>query len=159
MQENEHIEELDTTFKDNTGRNLTVRINVMLANEFMADEGIKYGGFTLNHLTQAQLLTLAYKGTRWNTVEKAKPSTFEEFVKRLCDDLGNPTEAYSNALFAASQAVVNFTLRSTLPPSKLAEGMRLTREAQEGFLKTALGQSATSTPSAPEPDTTQHHAV
>ncbi len=132
--------ELDSSFKDAGGNNWKVKLSVPLVDEFCAEEKIPFGSFNPQGLTQHQLLTLAHRGTRWMTLAQKNPMTRREFLERLCDEEGNPTEAYSAAIYAALQAVGNFTLRATIPPEKMQNAVNLVRTEQERRIKTALGQ-------------------
>ena len=136
-------EELDTAFTDGGGNRWTVRLPLPLVDEFCAEEGIKLGGFVPESLTNSQMLTLAYRGSRWMTQAKKFPMTRSEFMARLCDDDGNPTPAYTEALVAAMNAVVNFILRSTVPHDKMSAAMNIVRTVRDVEMSANHGAGAT----------------
>ena len=144
IEEPEEATELDSSFKDAGGNNWKVKLSVPLVDEFCAEERISFGSFTPSTLTQAQLLTLAHRGTRWMTLAKEHPMTRKEFLERLCDEEGNPTEAYSAAMYAAVQAVGNFILRATVPQEQMRNAVNIARTEQESMIQAALGAAAKS---------------
>lgn len=135
----EEPEELDCSFKDAGGNNWKVKLSVPLVDQFCAEENIPFGSFTPSKLTQNHLLTLAHRGTRWMTLAQKHPMSRDEFLERLCDDDGMPTESYSAAVYASLQAVGNFILRSTVPAEKMKDAVNITKMEQEKRLKAILG--------------------
>lgn len=134
---------LDTTYTDAGGNKWTVKLPLPLVDEFCDEQGIKLGGFSPESLTNSQMLTLAYRGTRWMTQAKNYPMNRAEFLSRLCDDDGNPTPAYTGALTAAMNAVVNFILRSTVPPEKMSAAMNIVRTVRDEELSKDRGAAET----------------
>ncbi|MCK9492680.1 MAG: hypothetical protein M0Q24_11410 [Sulfurimonas sp.] len=97
--------ELNTKFTDQRGRERDVRITVAIAHAFCREHRAKLEHFVPCLMDSAQLLDLAYAGTRRGSWVTAHGETKDEFFEAL----EGPALARSQE--AAANAVVNFTLR------------------------------------------------
>jgi len=129
--------ELDSSFNDAGGNRWKVKLPLVLVDEFCDEHNITLGNFAPDKLKHSHLLTLAYRGSRWMTLAKEHPMTRAEFLNRLCDDDGNPTPAYTGAIVAAMNAVVNFTLRATVPPEKMRDAVNIVQTVRDAEMSKA----------------------
>jgi hypothetical protein len=121
QKEHDHTEpeELDCTFADETGRKWFPRLTLPIVDRYCREQGLKFEDFSILTLNAAQLVDLAFYGTRYATAAKADPETREQFLERL------DGPSYQEAIFSAQKAVVNFTLRSQLPKQQRQRASRL----------------------------------
>lgn len=98
--------ELNTKFTDQRGRERDVRITVLIAHAFCREHHAKLEHFVPCLMDSAQLLDLAYAGTRRGSWVQAHGETKDEFFEAL------EGPALSAAQEAAANAVVNFTRRT-----------------------------------------------
>ncbi len=106
---------LGVTFKDERGRDWTIKLTVPVLYSFCKAEKISLdqlapvkmsdGQWRLN-LSVSQLLLLAYEGTRYQSRVIAKAESLEEFLEAL------DGPAFMNAQMAAVGALVSFFLKT-----------------------------------------------
>lgn len=108
--------EYPCSFCDESGREWVVRLSVRDVHQFCAEQKLHVGEFSPGLLNQAQVVELAYIGTRWHVVNKAVPQTMLEFL----GSIDGPS--YHAAMDAAVGAMLNFILRTT--PTNKRETVR-----------------------------------
>jgi hypothetical protein len=152
-QPNEQEEtELPATFADESGRIWRVRLSIPLVLEFCGEHNVPMRQFEPSRLNMKQMFELAYRGTRWETKAKASPVTLTEWTEEIGES------AFYPAIHATANEVINFTLRSSLPKSKIAEGVRTVLTVAEREIRKELeaaGVEMTSSKSAPSPESSQ----
>ncbi len=112
--------EFPTNFRDERGRDWTVRLSVPLIHAFCRSHKLSLSDiFQLGTMSADILLDLAYEGTRYQSRAVKEKQSKEEF---LCD-LDGPS--FLGATGAAANAVLNFTLRLTPETERAAEKARI----------------------------------
>jgi hypothetical protein len=135
MSDEKQADELPTRFKDERHRDWEVKLSVPVVYRFCAAHHVRLGELHPSLLSQSQLIDLAYAGTRWQARAEAKPEQPVEFQEAL------EGASYTEAMLAASRAVVNFILRTE----------KRTPSENAGANAENLGTGGTSGDSAPSP--------
>lgn len=140
---------LPTHWRDSRGRHFTCRFDLPLAVRFVREKHLSFEPsrtmrcFHPDELNGAELLDLAFLGTRWNAVAQGDKSedpdradgeeTFDEFVSAHQEGF-----ARAHATFAARAAILNFSHLRPLPTARRRdEGATL--RASENALRALLG--------------------
>lgn len=134
-------EELDTTFTDNRGRPWTVRLTVSTVHRFCGEKKLALQHLKPDKLDAAQLLDLAYLGTRHHSraVVMDELAAREEFFDSL------EGEPFVKAQEAAVAALVNFILRS-MPEGQRQVVAQRVQEAKAAAETAGTGPIATVSP-------------
>jgi len=143
---------LNSKFKDSTGHDRDVRLNVPIMLRFCRDNKLKLEMVAPCSMDSSQLIDLAYAGTRGTAREQAFNETPEEFYECL------DGYALTEALEAAAGALVNFIHHIGSPQRKalleMEHALRQAGHGEEEILRqalekvAALGQPETSSSSA-----------
>lgn len=131
----EEVDELSTFFRDERGREWTIKLSVPVVYRFCREHRIRIGEFLPDALDVGQLLDLAFAGTRYQA--RAKNQTKEDFFSAL------EGMAFTAAQEAAANAVVNFILLTSLPREDRAAAARQAAADVE-TVKAAALEAATS---------------
>jgi hypothetical protein len=132
MPAHENADLFNTTFRDEDAREWTIRLSVPLVHRFCAQERLTLAQFQPHLLDAAQLATLAYEGTRYQSRATANPETLEQWLEHL------EGTSYLAMQEAAVEAVLFFTLRMSHQPEALPAALAGIREVQQHALE-AMG--------------------
>jgi hypothetical protein len=124
LSHSEHAELFNLTFRDEDAREWTIRLTVPLVNQFCASEQLTLADLQPHLLSAAQLATLAYEGTRYQSRATANPEPFEQWLERF------EGPSYLAMQEAAVEAMLYFTLRMSNRPEDIPAALETIREVQ-----------------------------
>jgi hypothetical protein len=127
--------EYPANFKDNRGREWNIRLTIPVVHRFCAQTGLRFDQFNPMLMDCSQMLDLVYEGTRHHKRVEVEDESKEDFLNSLYG------VAFSDAHKAATNAIINFTLR-TSPPR---QAQKLKEVYEMGL--SDLGNGKTSSPS------------
>lgn len=119
-------EEFESVFRDDGNRTWAIQLTNQIVFEFCQKYKIKMEKFLPELMDAAQLLELAYAGTRYTSIATAQPETLIEFLERL----NGP--GWFDAQKAAETAIINFFL-NRLPPEKRNASAEIIKKQNPGL--------------------------
>jgi hypothetical protein len=143
---------LDATFRDERGRTWDIRLTIPIVHAIIRRHNIPIGGFVPGALREDLLAEVAFDGTRHFARAKADRETLEEFLECV------EGPSYHAMLAAATHAVLNFTLKTSVPKARRAEAAEAIAKAEadaDAAMQAIRGRGAPSVASAPEPESPQ----